>query len=408
MSATLVDGYVTEVGSGRSRTGQLEVFCEGRAGTAMVAGDISDVDSIVANALEQSRYAPVSNVDPLPFPESMAWRTADSGLYHPADMGLKQVMERVRSCQRAVVESAKPEQVVSTRSAFQAMTTVEVVANSLGLIASKSATRYSLECDAAVQKDGEVVHGQWQDAVRDLSLLMAPEALGALVIRRIRAKQGANKLASGVYRAILEPQIATMFAEHLIAAMAGSLVINGATWMAGHRGALVAAPWMDIDEDPLLPGGLNSSSYDSQGYATSPRRLVEAGVLLGYLHDARSATVMGEAMTGHSSGTHNIFVRAPADRLLTPEALLARLGDGIVIAEFFGVGVDLASGTFSLGALGRRVEKGRIVEAVDRFMISGHFSSLFQGAEAMGNDIEQRGNIRIGSLLVTGLVVSGE
>lgn len=408
LRAVMVDGVVTEAGSSTLTTVRLELWHEGRSGSAILTGPAPDPAELVAMAMDQAALAPRSDRDPLPFAELMAWDARDPGLFNPSPLAIAQAVARIEQTQRRIFDHAAPYRVASIRGGMSASRTIEINANSLGLMLSRVLTTYSVNCDAALVRNGKVVPGLWHASTRDLTNLIDPLALADRVLARAFAKFDATSLASGIYRAVLEPPIAAQFAEQLLAAIGGRMVSNRASWLAGKRGEQITAPWLDIDEDPWQPGGLNSTYFDRDGYRTQPRRLVEQGVLLMYLHDRWSATAMGETPTGHSGGVCNVKFRAPAERVLTPAQLRHRLGDGLVISETFGIGFDLAAGRFSLGAVGRRIVQGEDAGAVDRFMIHGHFTDLFTNIEAMGDDTEERGNIRVGSLLISALAVSGD
>jgi len=78
-----------------------------------------------------------------------------------------------------------------------------------------------------------------------------------------------------------------------------------------------------------------------------------------------------------------------------------------LVGELLGQGVDMVSGDYSRGAAGFWVEHGEIVFPVHEVTIAGNLKELFHGIRAVGSDVDLRGTIRCGSVLVEGLTVAG-
>jgi len=79
-----------------------------------------------------------------------------------------------------------------------------------------------------------------------------------------------------------------------------------------------------------------------------------------------------------------------------------------VVGELLGQGVDIVSGDYSRGAAGFWVERGEIVHPVNEVTIAGNLRDLLQNIRAIGSDIETRGVVRCGSVLVDGLTLAGQ
>jgi PmbA protein len=66
------------------------------------------------------------------------------------------------------------------------------------------------------------------------------------------------------------------------------------------------------------------------------------------------------------------------------------------------------TGDYSRGAAGFWVEKGAIQHPVAEITIAGNLKSMFRGIAAVGDDIDARGGIRVGSILVQEMTIAGE
>jgi PmbA protein len=73
-----------------------------------------------------------------------------------------------------------------------------------------------------------------------------------------------------------------------------------------------------------------------------------------------------------------------------------------------GQGVNIVTGDYSRGASGFWVENGEIQYPVEEITIAGNMKDMFKNIVAVGNDIDLRGNIRTGSILVEQMSIAGE
>jgi PmbA protein len=89
-------------------------------------------------------------------------------------------------------------------------------------------------------------------------------------------------------------------------------------------------------------------------------------------------------------------------------ALLSSLGTGLLLTELMGQGVNTVTGDYSRGAAGFWVENGAIQYPVAEITIAGNLKSMFEGIAAAGDDIDTRGGVRVGSILVQEMTIAGE
>jgi PmbA protein len=72
-----------------------------------------------------------------------------------------------------------------------------------------------------------------------------------------------------------------------------------------------------------------------------------------------------------------------------------------------GQGVSMVTGDYSRGASGFRVENGEITDPVEEVTIAGNLRDIFSNVVAAGTDIDTRGNIHTGSVLIGKMMVAG-
>lgn len=80
---------------------------------------------------------------------------------------------------------------------------------------------------------------------------------------------------------------------------------------------------------------------------------------------------------------------------------------GLLVTELMGQGVNLVTGDYSRGAAGFWVENGEIQYPVEEITIAGNLRDMYTQIVEVGQDIDKRGNIQTGSILIENMVVAG-
>ncbi|MCY1529396.1 Metalloprotease PmbA [compost metagenome] len=83
------------------------------------------------------------------------------------------------------------------------------------------------------------------------------------------------------------------------------------------------------------------------------------------------------------------------------------MGRGLLVTELMGQGLNMVTGDYSRGAAGYWVENGEIQFPVQEVTIAGNLKDMFRQILAVGSDLELRGNIRTGSVLIEKMTVAG-
>ena len=72
-----------------------------------------------------------------------------------------------------------------------------------------------------------------------------------------------------------------------------------------------------------------------------------------------------------------------------------------------GQGVNLITVDYSMGAAGFWIENGEIAYPVERITIAGNLRDMYKNIVAVGSDLDTRGNIVTGSLLISDMKIAG-
>jgi PmbA protein len=125
---------------------------------------------------------------------------------------------------------------------------------------------------------------------------------------------------------------------------------------------------------------------------------------VSYVLSTNSGRKLGLPSTANAGGVHNLFVTHGVE---DQDALIRRMGRGLLVTELMGSGLNMVTGDYSRGAAGFWVENGEIQFPVQEITIAGNMKDMFQNIVAIGSDLETRSNIHTGSVLIEKMMVAG-
>lgn len=387
----------------RDRSIDITVYIGKRKGHATCADlERASIDTCVDRALEIARYTQEDSCNGLADAARMATEFPDLDTWHPATMDARGAIERALACEEAGREDAGITN--SEGAAFEAGLGLGVYGNSHGFVGRSAGTRFSQSCVLIAGTGDGMQRDYSYDSRRDLAGLEAPEATGREAARRTLMRLGARQLKTGRMPVLLSAEVAKGFIGHLVSAISGGALYRNASFLKGCAGQQLFPDWMRIAERPRLPRGAGSAVFDSEGVATRERDIVSGGVLQGYVLSSYSARRLGLETTGNAGGVRNLLVEPGGEQAAD---LLASMQDGFYVTEVMGQGVSLVTGDYSRGAAGFRVRDGKIDYAVEEVTIAGNLRELFRAIAGAGTQLDTRGNIHVGDLLIGGMTVAG-
>jgi PmbA protein len=246
-----------------------------------------------------------------------------------------------------------------------------------------------------------------------------PEAIGAEAADRAIELVGARQAGGRRCPVVLDTFVAAAFAGFIGGMLSADAVQRGRSLFADREGDEIAGHPFVLVDDGVNPEGPSTAPFDGEG---SPRRrtpLIEAGRLLTFLFDARTARKGGRTTTGNagrssyrtppSVSTTNLVLEAGDDSLAE---LVRRAGDGLYVASVAGLhsGVNPVSGNFSVGATGRLIENGELGAPVREITIASDLVSMLQAVQAVGGPgrwVPFGGSVRSAPVLIAEMQVSG-
>ncbi len=383
----------------------ITVYFGQRKGSASTS-DFSPraIRETVKAACDIARYTEEDEAAGLADAELMASEIPDLDLYHPWGITAEEAIELARACEasgREVDERISN----SEGAAVSSHDGLRVYGNSHGFLGHYLSSRHSLSCTLIGQSGEGMQRDHWYTLSRYPSELESPETVGKKAAERTLARLGARRLDTCQVPVIFEAEVARGLLAHLLRAINGGNLYRKASFLLDHLGKQIFPDWIRIDERPHLKGGLGSAPFDNEGVATRERDIVTEGVLRGYVLDSYAARRLHMQTTGNAGGVHNLFIK---HNDVDFGELCRQMGQGLVVTEVMGQGVNIVTGDYSRGASGFWVENGEIQYPVEEITLASTLQEMFKGIEAIANDEDTRGNIRTGSWLIRQMTVAGE
>jgi PmbA protein len=404
LSVTARLGEVETLEYQRDRGMGVTVYRGKRKGSASTA-DLSSraIKETVAKAVSIAGFTAEDPCAGLPDPDTIAKDIQDLELCHPWEIDPDNARDLAVACEAAAL--AVDKRVSNSEGAtLSSHRGLRVFGNSLGFLGGYESTMHSLSCAVIAQQDEDMQRDYWYSSVRDWREMEEGAAIGRRAAQRALERLGASKLSTCTAPILLVPELARGLLGSLIAAIRGGSQYRRASFLLDSVGTQVLPKWITLQERPHIKKALGSAPFDSEGVITRDREIVADGILTGYVLSTYSARKLGLKTTGNAGGVHNLIVQADG---VEPAELLRKMGKGLMVTELMGQGVNGVTGDYSRGASGYWIENGKIAYPVHEITIAGNLKEMLANIVAVGNDVDTRGGIRVGSILLSEMTIAG-
>ncbi len=404
LTTSVRQGEVETVEFNRDQGFGITLYLGQRKGSASTSASGTEaIRETVAAALAIAQHASEDDCAGLADAALMARELPDLDLYHPWSIEPEQAIELALQCEAAAF-AHDPRIRNADGSSLSSHQGCRVYGNSHGFIGGYTSSRHSLSCVMIAEQAGQMQRDYWYDVNRRAERLESPELIGRRAAERAVRRLGARSVPTCEVPVLFAAELAGGLFGHLLAAISGGNLYRRSSFLVDALGQTLFPEWMTIDERPRLPGGLASAAFDGDGLATYDKAFIEQGRLVSYVLGTYSGRKLGMPSTANAGGVHNLFISHGTD---DQAALLRQMGRGLLVTELMGQGVNLVTGDYSRGAAGFWVENGEIQFPVEEVTIAGNLRDMFRQIVAVGADLEWRGNVRSGSLLIERMTVAG-
>lgn len=382
----------------------ISVYLGRHKGTASTSSlDLDAIRKTVEAACNIARYTSEDPCTGLADAELMATEFADLDQYHEWDISSDQAIQLALECEAAALDSDA--RIVNSDGASVEMGKgLSVYGNSHGFLQMERKTRHSISCSVVAQDEKGMQRDYWYSVSRSPKFLQSVTEIGRTAAIRTVDRLGARKLKTGKHPVLFAPEMARGLIGHYNAAIGGNAQYRKASFLLDALGSQVFPEFVQLIEQPFKKMALGSANYDAEGVATKANVLVSDGRVQSYLLDSYSARKLKRQTTGHASGVHSLKV---SDTGKDFAGCLKAMDRGLLVTELMGQGASTVTGDYSRGAAGFWVENGEIQYPVEEITIASNLKQMFSGIVEIGSDVDLRGNILCGSILIDSMTIAG-
>lgn len=382
----------------------IAVFVGRHKGSASTADLSPEALSLtVQKAIEIAKHTGEDACNGIADADQIATYIPDCDLYHPIELDTEQGLAYALAAEKAALDSS--DLITNSDGAsYNANIGCRVYGNSHGLITGYPSTRYSLSCVVLSQSEQDMQRDYAYSVSRVSTQLNSPEAIGLEAAKNAIDRLDAQKINTGKYPVVFDRQIASSLFGHFVGAISGGSLYRKSSFLLNSINTQVLPEWLSIAEKPHVKRALASSPFDNEGVQTKDMQIVQDGILQHYLLTSYSARKMDLQTTGHAGGIHNWYISTNAP---DQAALLQQMGTGLLVTELMGQGVNGVTGDYSRGAAGFWVENGIIQYPVHEITIAGNLTTMLKNIVGVAADIETRGSIQTGSVLISEMQIAG-
>ncbi len=290
--------------------------------------------------------------------------------------------------------------IVKVKAGFHDSIKRIMVVTSDGVQAEDIIPRNFLFASTVAEKQGRKEESWWNlGGRRDFSFYSTDIAdrISDEVVKRVLTKFNAIQPPAGEMPVVLGPGVTGILLHEAIGhGMEADFNRKKKSTYSEMIGKKVAEPFINIIDEGTMDNLLGSINFDDEGVESQQTRLVENGILTGYLHDKISAKHYGVNPTGN--GRRESYAHYPLPRMRntymlggeeSPEDVIKAAKNGIYIEDVSNGQVKIGEGDFAFYvSRGRMIEDGKLTAPIKDINIMGNGPKMLANITNVANDLE--------------------
>jgi len=272
------------------------------------------------------------------------------------------------------------------------------IANSEGLLVEDERRAVQLNVGVTALRDGRLqTANRARGGQTGLEVFAGevPEALGREAARvAIELLDAVPAPAGRMPVVITNGWGAVLFHEAVGHGLEADHIVHQSSVYAGRLGQQVANPAVTLVDDATIRNHRGSYRFDDEGTPAQRTVLVDAGTLVGFMSDRKSAAKLGMPCSGN--GRRQSFQHLPVPRMsnlciepghATREAIIADTPRGLYVVSIGGGMVEPARGEFVFSVTeAYLIEQGRIGRPVRGATLAGDSFRVLADIDAVADD----------------------
>ena len=358
-----------------------------------------------------AKLAPIEDTAVLGDSSMFEHDAPDLDLFEKEEVNTETLIEAVKECEDAAL-SVKG--ITNSEGAGASSSKGEFyLATSNGFQGGYRSSSSSVSCS--------VLAGQGQDMERDyeyavkrhISDLPSAKEIGLSAAQKTLKRLNAKKISSTKLPVVFDKRISNDLLGYLASSISGTSIARGTSFLKDSLGKQIFNKDVTIIDDPAINRGLGSKPFDGEGVKVEKRELVSNGKLNTWILNTSTAKKLGLKTTGNASrsvgsppgvSTSNLYM---TNGLTSYDDILSSINYGFYATELIGMGVNLVTGDYSMGASGMLIEKGEITHAVSEVTIASNLKEIFMNLSA-ANDLEFKYRTNAPTVLIESMTLAGK
>ncbi|MGD2295295.1 MAG: TldD/PmbA family protein [Candidatus Aminicenantes bacterium] len=289
------------------------------------------------------------------------------------------------------------------------------IVNSKGVSRSYKSSGVSFSASVIAGEGDQMQSGGWSSSKRHFKDLDAIESVAKEAGKRAVEKLGAKPVETQKAPVFYDRYASGAFWYGILRAMNGDSVYKKTTFLTEHLNKPVASPLVTVVDNPLIPRHVSSTPIDGEGKIARKNVLFDKGKLMMFIYDtitARKAGVKVNTITQRGSYRStpyasflNIIVQNGST---SPEKILSGIKNGFYVTGLRGLGTDMSTGNYSVGASGFWIKDGEISFPVDGVTLGGNVLDMLKNIELLADDLDIRGGLNSPSFLISEMAIGGK
>ena len=398
-------GEVEKIEHERDKGFGVTVYMGNQKGSAN-SSDFSEsaiIETITA-ACNIARFTSADECAGLPDVELMAKEIPELDLYHPWDISPEEAIQLAIECE-AIARGEDKRINNSDGTSVNTYSGNNFYGNTHGFVDGWHWSSHTIDCTVIAETSNGMQRDGWYSKARNRDDLQSINDIAKEAAKRTTQRLDAKKLSTRNCPVIFEAPIASGLFSAFITAISGGSLYRKASFLLDKIDEQIFADHIHIHERPHLRRALGSAPFDNEGLATRNRDLIIDGILQGYVLSSYSARKLGMQPTANAGGVHNLTIDTGEHDLVE---LIKQMDTGLLITDMIGFGVNQITGDYSRGASGFWIDNGELQYPVEEITVAGNLTEMYKHIIHIGNDVDPRGNILTGSVLIENMTVAGE
>jgi PmbA protein len=249
------------------------------------------VRRFVRDLFASMKGLPVSEYVPLP---GRAMRFARSQVRH--DKKLEDMDDELPGLAKVAIDSAREAGGRRSAGVINAGKGTVAILTSSGTKGSDSRTAITLNIRSFAENEASGHGLSCSSTLRGFD----PKEAGTRAGEGAKSMRDASEPEAGKYEVLLSPTVASNLIETIAGAASAFSVDAGTSYLADKVGKRVASEAFSLTDHGVVEGGLGGRAFDDEGVPTRTNKIIEAGVLAGYLHNLTTAKKWNTKTTGNA------------------------------------------------------------------------------------------------------------